>query len=173
MSNISETLRLYQSYVIDVLVYGSADPARLGWSGPALQPYSQGSISTGGQILFRKRSESTGLPLSDTNTAADWANDATPGAALYGPVREGDLWGKRAQYPGWDWDAYTDTFEITVTASLAVAIAPDNMYTPVAELLSNASQNILIESYTFESVWLTEILTERVRAGASPQEVGG
>ncbi len=165
--NTGERLYLYRVDVteFDTVVYGNADPARLGWSGPALQRYANGVFGTSGQILFRKRSESSGLPLPDTNTAADWANDTTPGVTLYGPVREGDLWGKRVSYPGWDWEAYTRTLQITATANVTVGIAPDNAYTVVAELLRSAQDYILVEGYTWESVWLTGILTERIGAG--------
>ncbi len=167
LANTGEQLGLYRTDTVevDVVVYGNADPNRLGWSGPALQSYANGVFATSGQILFRKRSEQTGLLLPDTNTAADWANDTTPGATLYGPVREGDLWGKRVLYPGWDWEAYTRTLQITATANVTVGIAPDNAYTVVATLLNGAQRYVLIEGYTWESVWLTQILTERLRAG--------
>ncbi|MBN1933299.1 MAG: lamin tail domain-containing protein [Anaerolineae bacterium] len=165
--NTGERLYLYQidAIEVDVVVYGNADPNRLGWSGPAAQRYANGVFATSGQILFRKRSEQTGLPLPDANGAADWANDTAPGASLYGPVREGDLWGKRVSYPGWDWEAYTRTLQIAATANVTVGIAPDNAYTVVVELLSGAQDVILIEGYTWESVWLTGILTERIHAG--------
>ena len=164
LENSGEILRLYQARLVDVMVYGDADPSRSGWGGPAVQPYDNGAFAIAGQILFRKRKIS-GLPVPDTNTAADWANDTSKGSTLYGPVREGDLYGKRAMYPGWDWEAYSDTFEVTATAHLTVGIAPDNVYTVVAALLNGARQSILIQGYTFESVWLTNILTERIAAG--------
>jgi len=165
--NTGEQLGLYRTDTVevDVVVYGNADSNRLGWSGSALQRYANGVFATSGQILFRKRSEQTGLLLPDTNTAADWANDTTPGATLYGPVREGDMWGKRVMYPGWELEAYTRTLQITATANVTVGIAPDNAYTVVATLLNSAQRYVLIEGYTWESVWLTQILTERLRAG--------
>ncbi len=165
LGNSGEELRLYYAHTVDVLVYGNADPARLGWSGDALQPYANGVFAGSGQILFRARDEATGLPLPDSNSAADWANDTAPGGALYGPVDWGDLGRKRVMYPGWDWDVYTHTWAVTATARLSVAIAPDNAYTAVAALLGSAQSTILIEGYTFESVWLTGILTGRIAAG--------
>jgi hypothetical protein len=150
--------------VVDAVVWGR-DVTLAGWDGPAVRPYANGTFATAGQILFRKRDEFTARPLADTDTAADWANDITPGSVLYGPVHEGDLYGKRVMYPGWDWAAYTRTFGITATAQLTVAVAPDHAYTVVAGLLRRAQQRILIEGYTFESVWLTGILSERLAAG--------
>ena len=167
LANTGETLRLYRARVIDVVVYGDATPPRSGWSGAAVRQYSSNGIGADGQVLFRKRDEGTGLPLADTDAAADWANDTAPGYALYGPVHAGDVYGKRAMYPGWDWDAYTATLALTATVPITVGIAPDNMYTVVADLLRRAQHDILIEAYTFDSVWLTAIITERIRAGVA------
>jgi hypothetical protein len=149
---------------IDGVVWGQ-DRTLEAWTGPALQPYGSSGISAGGQVLRRKRDEQNGMPVPDTNTIADWANDGTPGGALYGPVCEGDLHGKRAAYPGWDWDAYSDTYEVEATGWLTVGIAPDNAYDVVAGLLRRARERILIEGYTFESVWLADVLRGRIAAG--------
>jgi hypothetical protein len=165
LENAGESLLLYQFEVADAVVYGNANPSRQGWNGPAVQPYDNGYAPVAGQVLWRKRDEATGLILADTNSAADWANDTTPGEALYGPVREGDVYGKRAVYPGWDWDLYTGTFQITATGSLTVGVAPDNAYNVLAGLLKSARQSVLISAYTFESVWLADILSERAAAG--------
>ncbi len=167
LGDTGESLRLYRAYVVDAVVYGDASLPRSGWSGPAVRQYSSNGIGADGQVLFRKRDETTGLPLADTDTAADWANDTTPGSVLYGPVHEGDIYGKRAMYPGWDWEAYTATLALTVTTPVTVGIAPDNMYTVVARLLRRAQHTIIIEAYTLDSVWLTAILTERIRAGVA------
>jgi phosphatidylserine/phosphatidylglycerophosphate/cardiolipin synthase-like enzyme len=81
--------------------------------------------------------------------------------------------GKRVLYPGWDWGPvlgsrlYTDTLQISATAQVTVVVAPDNAYLALVDLLRSAQQEILIGGYTFESVWLTEVLTERLAAGVS------
>jgi phosphatidylserine/phosphatidylglycerophosphate/cardiolipin synthase-like enzyme len=160
-----ETLYLYASGVVDAVVYGDAEPSFPGWVGPPLQPYDEGSLAVGGQILVRKHAEFSGLPVTDTNQASDWANDSATGDVLYGPVSEGDIYGKRAQYPGWTWQTYTHTFQVAAAGYVTVGIAPDNAYTVVAGLLNGAQESILVEGYTFESVWLTGILTERIAAG--------
>ena len=48
---------------------------------------------------------------------------------------------------------------------MTVAIAPDNAYGVLADLLHRAQNEILVGAYTFDSVWLTDILTDRIRAG--------
>ncbi len=149
--------------VIDTLVYGSGITTTTGWRGAAVTYPLSGFGS--GQILMRKRDESSGRPWPDTDTAMDWLNDTSNGPALYGPVTQGDLYGKRPIFPGWDWDVYTRTLQISATAHLTVGIAPDNLYTVTAQLLQSARQSIVIELYTLESIWLTHILTERIRAG--------
>ncbi|HIP96519.1 MAG TPA: hypothetical protein EYH32_04805, partial [Anaerolineae bacterium] len=142
---------------IDALVYGG-DNTIAGWSGPALYPYDQ--LAQDGQILYRKRDESTGLPVTDTDTAADWAQSTAPGGNLFGPVDEGDLYGKKVQYPGWDLDTFTQTLKITRTATLTIAVAPDNSYETVRALLQSAQESILIEGYTFENAHLTGVITD-------------
>jgi uncharacterized repeat protein (TIGR01451 family) len=149
---------------VDVLVYGSDPALSAGWRGVSVS-YPYAGFGSSGQILYRRLDEDTGLPVIDTDVAANWANDVSPGRTLYGPVHEGDLYGKRFAYPGWDLGLYTDTFAVAATAQVTVGIAPDNAYAVVAELLSGAQESILVEGYTFESVWLTGILTERIAAG--------
>jgi hypothetical protein len=172
LENSGETLYLYGAEVVDALAYGRAPESPPGWSGVPLPFYGGGGLAASGQILFRKQQESTGLPVADTDTAADWANSAERGETVYGPVAQGDLFGKRVLYPGWDWGPifgrlYSDTLELTATAQVTVVVAPDNAYVALAELLRGARQKILIGGYTFESVWLTQVLTERLAAGVA------
>ncbi|MBN1580994.1 MAG: lamin tail domain-containing protein, partial [Anaerolineae bacterium] len=164
-SNSGDEAILYdnEGRAADTLVYGDGVTETAEWNGKAVS-YPLAGFGKG-QILFRKRDELTGLPVTDTDSAVDWANDVTPGPVLYGLVHEGDLYGKRVMYPGWDWDLYDEPFAITATVDLTVAIAPDNAYTPVAHLLRRAQAHIVVQAYTFESVWLTGILTERITAG--------
>jgi hypothetical protein len=165
LENTGETLLLHQPEVIDVVVYGGASPGRAGWKGAALERYTNGSLPLTGQILFRKANELTGLPAADTDEAVDWGNSRVSGSILYGPVHQGDLWGKQVVYPGWDRDDLTHTLAVTATARVTVGIAPDNAYAVVADVLNGAQHTVVAEGYTFESVWLTHILTERIAAG--------
>ncbi len=152
-----------EGVVVDLVVYGRA-AALSGWQGPAVA-YPTAGFGDAGQVLHRKLDEGSGLPVPDTDQSLDWMGDRACGQVLYGPVCEGDLFGKRVVYPGWDWGLVTDTLEITSTSSLTVGVAPDNAYAVVADLLSRAETEILIEAYSLESVWLTEILTQRIAAG--------
>lgn len=151
--------------VVDVLVYGDGAPIG-GWEGPAV-PYPMAGFGNAGQMLYRKRYEGSGLMLPDTNQGIDWTGDRGCGQVLYGLVCEGDLLGKRVIYPGWDWGLVAETLEITGTSLLTVGVAPDSAYTVVAGLLSGARREVLIEAYSLESVWLTEILTQRIAAGTA------
>jgi phosphatidylserine/phosphatidylglycerophosphate/cardiolipin synthase-like enzyme len=173
LENTGETLYLYGAGIIDALAYGSTSDLPPGWEGPPLQFYGDGRFAGSGQILFRKHDELTGLPVPDTDAAADWANSSARGDLVYGPVAEGDLYGKRVMYPGWEWGPvlgqrlYTGTLQVTATARVTVVVAPDNAYQALADLLRSARREILIGGYTFESVWLTGVLTERLAAGVS------
>ena len=167
LSNNGEVLVLRNdvNVVVDVFVYGDGDTNVSGWSGEAVQPYP--GYSSEGQILYRKRNESTGLPLPDTNTAADWAQSTAPGANLFGPVDEGDIYGKKVQYPGWDLDTFTQTLKITRTATLTIAVAPDNSYETVRAFFQGAQESIYIEGYTFENAHLTGVITDALHRGIS------
>ena len=58
--------------VLDRLVYGTETLPFTGWSGPAVSPYSVGPRGIEGQVIARVPDERTGLPVPDTDTAADW-----------------------------------------------------------------------------------------------------
>ncbi len=92
-----------------------------------MQRYSNTSIAASGQFIYRKLDEATGKIISDTNTALDWANDRTD------PVS-----GRKTQYPGWDLEKFWQTAKVTQTATLTVAIAPDNAYRVISDVLGSA-----------------------------------
>jgi len=147
--------RTYQ----DVLVYEAGDTGAgsglTGWQGPAVEPYRPTrSFGAEGQILYRKLDQATGLPVPDTDTLADWAQD---------PADVID--GRRVQYPGWDLARFFFSPAVTETAALQVIIAPDHAFDALAALLQAAQARIQIEVYTFESARLADIVAERARAG--------
>ena len=92
------------------MAYEGGDPTDTGWTAPGIDPYggdtvglerfAQGEQSIEafgkeGQILYRKLDQTTGLPVPDTDTAADWAQATT--------VEENGLDlinGMKVQYPG-------------------------------------------------------------------------
>jgi uncharacterized repeat protein (TIGR01451 family) len=139
----------------DALVYKEGNASIGGWSGVAVQPWQAGGAFAGeGQILYRKRNQATGLPLPDTDTAADWAQDPAD-----------HLGGRRVQYPGWDLDRFFYTQRVSETAALVVAVAPDNLFEAMNTVLSGAEESIQIGAYTLQSWELTHILTERLASG--------
>lgn len=127
-----------------------------GWAGPNLLRYSNTSIAASGQLLFRKFDESTGAIVADTNTALDWANDRTDPVA-----------GRKAQYPGWDFDQLWRTAKVTATANLTVAIAPDNAYRVLSDFLGSARRSIVMEMHTFDNLGLLDVVTGAIGRGVS------
>jgi uncharacterized repeat protein (TIGR01451 family) len=143
--------------IVDVLVYGPALPPGEGWSGSNVEPWTAGGrFGAAGQILYRKRAQSSGYPVPDSDMAADWAQD---------PNDQVD--GRKVMYPGWDLDAFAFTQGITETATLTVAVAPENTFETVAALLASAQESIEIETYTFQSWELASILLDRLGHGVS------
>lgn len=120
-----------------------------GWSGVLVQPYLvTGVFGAEGQILVRKRDQATGYPVADTNSAADWAQDP-----------DDVIDGRKVQYPGWDMDTYFTPAQLTETAVLTIAIAPDNAYQAIVDQINSAQTSIQIESLTFENVAIANALT--------------
>lgn len=142
--------------IIDALAYESSDPVALRaageWLGSPLQFYSVGAAE--GQVFFRKSDPMSGLLLADTNSAADWGQDEAD------PIN-----GRRVQYPGWEAERFFKPYEITETAMLTVAIAPDNAFEAIATLFDNAKSSILIETHTFASYDLMAHLKQAAERG--------
>ena len=147
-------LRDDQGVLVDVLIYKAGDTSHIGWSGPAVFPYGLGAER--GQIIFRKRDWATGLPIPDTNTAADWAQDPA------------DQWaGRRVQYPGWQLERFFWTHTITPTAVYTLAITPDHGYELYKAHISAAQSDILIQSHTFEHWGIAQDLLAARQRGVS------
>ncbi len=152
----------------DTLVYGSGDPGTAGWSGPAVgyyRPPNQPAFRYAGQIFYRKIDEVSGLPVADTDTKDDWAQDDDPAGTstpVPGDRENDDVSGKKLLHPGWpltDPDAaalslpqiYTET---NVTTEFLVE--PDNGYLPIHNLLISATQAITIETYEWHAAPLVQ-----------------
>lgn len=146
------TLENELGVVVDTLVYGK-DASAPGWSGGAVLAYDAGRGKSN-QIFARRLDETTGLPVPDTNTAADWRQDAA------------NPWlGRRVLYPGWDEELFFWPARAEQTATLKVGIAPDNAYELVAALFAGAQRSIAIEAYSFNHPQLTALLVQKARAG--------
>ena len=152
-----EVLLLDASSRIDVLVYEGGNTSEAGWTGPAVQPYTvTGVFGAEGQILYRMRQQATGLPVADTNTAADWAQ------SIPDPVN-----GRKVSYPGWNLEQFFFTGQYVETAELIVAIAPDNAYEAVTAEINAAQESVYIESLTFENIGLMNALISAVNRGVA------
>ncbi|MCA9971495.1 MAG: lamin tail domain-containing protein [Anaerolineales bacterium] len=150
-------LRDAAGQLVDALVYEAGDTGLFGWSGTAVYPYAvPGVFAADGQVLYRRRAPATGLPLPDTNTAADWAQ-ATEDAWL----------GRKVRYPGWDLDAFYLPRRITETAVLTVAVAPDNAYEVLVRAIDQTRHTIAAEALTFENVAIGEALVRAAARGVS------
>ena len=80
----------------DVLVYEAGDTGAPGWHGSAVFPYKpSNNFGEEGQVLYRKLDQRTGLPVPDTDTRADWAQDP-----------DDLINGRKAQYPGWELERF-------------------------------------------------------------------
>ena len=102
----------------DTLVYKNGNIGTTGWSGASVKPYlpaGQPNFTEAGQIFYRKLDETTGLPVPDTNTKDDWAQDDDPagiGTPIPGDRSNDDISGKKLLRPGWALTnpAYQDMF---------------------------------------------------------------
>ena len=154
--NDGDECLLYDSEgrTVDAFVYEDGQTELQGWQGPAVQTWSPNTyFGAEGQILYRKRDEASGLPLADTDTAADWAQDPAD-----------QVLGRRVLYPGWDLDSFFWTARVTDTAVLTVAVGPDHLFEAVTAEIERAQESIWIEAYTFESMELADAILERLAA---------
>lgn len=137
---------------IDTLVYKNGQLPMPGWSGPALWHYSGGREE--GQILYRIPDEATGLPIADTDTAADWIQ------STHDP-----LVGRRVLYPGWDLDPLFWPLQATEVATVLVGITPDNAYDVYADLIARAEESIKVEIYGFRHPDMMQAVIAKAQAG--------
>lgn len=158
----------------DALVYGGGNTAQSGWSGAAVQKYDVFPMNNTDQVLSRKLDEVTGFPITDTDTEADWAQSKTAGATLYGPVRQGDVYGKKASAPGWDTgilnanQSPTDnwvTFKSNETANYSILAGPDNIYDNYIAVVNAATTSIYIQGYTLHNPSIISALQAKAAQG--------
>jgi hypothetical protein len=153
-SGVSVILRNDLDQTIDAVPYGGATLAPSDWSGTSVNPYPIAGRSTEGQILYRKMREGDGLPLTDTNTVTDWAQDAAD-----------NYLGKRVQYPGWEVDQFFQTAKSTEYAEIKYCVAPDNLFNCYRDELLAARNSVQIEMYSFDHAGLVDALTQQIAAG--------
>ncbi len=155
LANPGDQLILFNasSVLIDSVVFQGGATTGTDWSGAAVNAYTQSVFGQEGQILYRKRDQATGRPVPDTDTAADWAQ------ATDDPIN-----GKKVQYPGWDLDRYFFIHQVTQTATITYAVAPDALYNTVATYIGQASQSIYYEGYTFDNAHLADLMSTTLAA---------
>ncbi len=137
---------------IDAVVYKGGNTDIVGWSGPAVQPYSVGRET--GQILYRIPDEATSLPATDTDTAADWIQYAS-----------NVTHGRRVLYPGWDLDSLFWPLTATEQATVVVGVAPDNAFNVVSQTIARAQHTISIEVYSLRNPDVVTALVQKAQEG--------
>jgi uncharacterized repeat protein (TIGR01451 family) len=150
-------LRDDKGNIIDVLVYKEGNIHHEGWVGPAVEPYRVGPLfGEEGQILYRMRDQATGLPVPDSDSAADWAQ------STWDVIN-----GRKIQYAGWELDRFFFPYVVTETAVITLSIAPDNSYDTLVNFIAGAQQTITIESMTFEHLGIASALVAASQRGVS------
>jgi phosphatidylserine/phosphatidylglycerophosphate/cardiolipin synthase-like enzyme len=140
---------------VDVLVYLGGEVNSPGWSGLAVSPYKVAGVFAGeGQLLYRRRDPATGMPVTDTDSAADWAQ-----------MTADAINGRKVRYPGWQLDKYYLPALITATSTLTIAVAPDNAYETLRDAIDGAKTSIDLASLTLENIRLGEALAAAARRG--------
>ncbi len=150
-------LRDSSGQIIDVIVYKQGDNLTPGWHGSSVLPYViTGVFGEEGQILFRKRGQTSGLPVADTDSVIDWAQD------IDDPIN-----GRRVQYPGWDKAKFFFPTKQIEQAEVIVGIAPDNGYELILNEIDRANSSIKMEIHTMTHLGLAYALSNASRRGVS------
>lgn len=140
---------------VDALVYLGGNTGLAGWQGSAVEPYRvSGLFAAEGQVLYRKRDQATGRIVSDTDSAADWAQET--GSAIDG---------RKVRYPGWETERFFFPAVITATATLTIAVAPDNAFVTLRREVDSADTSIRLSSLMLENVAFGEALATAARRG--------
>lgn len=157
--------------LVDAVRYADAPrPAEApapGWRGPAVVPYALPGVSTAEQVLYRKLDPLLGRPVTDSDTAVDWASDTAD------PVL-----GRRARLPGWNLETRFRPLRVPLQpprpgddgpgladGAIELAVAPDALLPFLRRHLAAAAASIDLAAYTFDNPDLADILADRARAG--------
>ncbi|MGC9520599.1 MAG: lamin tail domain-containing protein [Anaerolineae bacterium] len=156
LANDGDEVMLYSpsGRVVDTLVYGEGKTTVPGWSGAPLRYYYNHLLGQSGQILHRRLSEATGLPVADTNTALDWMQ-----------TLEDVDGGRQVQYPGWDTDTLYHPAKGKDTGTVIVGVAPDNAFDVISQTLLQARRTISIEVYSLRHPQLIDLLATKAAEG--------
>ena len=141
--------------LIDALVYEDGNINQSGWSGPAVEPYTvSGVFGAEGQVLYRKRNQSDGRPVTDTNSSPGLG--PTPSRCCQRPQSSLSRLGSGTVLlpaiffqPAW----------------LKVGIAPDNAFETIAAEIAGAQRNLQVAVYTFDNLGVAEALLAAANRG--------
>lgn len=136
----------------DVLAYGKGIPTA-GWQGPAV-PHPYAGYNSLAQVLYRKLDAGTGLPVADTDSARDWAQDP-----------DDPFNGRKLRYPGWDLEELFFPVEVDATSNITLAVAPDGMLKFALDAVATAQKSLIIQGYSLNSIPFYEALDARIQAG--------
>ncbi len=75
--------------------------------------------------------------------------------------------GRKVRYPGWAAERFAAPLVVTATATLTVAVTPDNGYATLLPLLDGARTSIRLSSLTLEHVGLGQALARAARRGVA------
>lgn len=158
LTNTGDQVYLFDAddALVDAMVYGNAALDGAHWVGGAVQRYDFGSSALEGQILYRKLREADGMPVNDTNTLEDWAQDPTD---LLG--------GKKVSYPGWDLEQFFQTAKSNDNAYLKYCVAPDHLFECMLDEINGATTRIEMEMYSLDSAPLVDALAAKPDAGVA------
>lgn len=158
-ANSGDEVLLYGPYgnLVDALIYKNGIAPAGAWMGPAVWPYrGSGLFAEEGQLLFRRRDESSGLPVTDSDRVDDWAQ-----------MTADAVQGRRVQYPGWSLERFHQPASASGMETITVAVAPDNGYQLVVQQIESAQRTIEIEVLTLENVAIGKALQEAAARGVS------
>ncbi len=147
-------LRAPNGRIADTLVYGEGNTEVPGWQGAPLSYYYNYLMGETGQILHRRMSERTGLPVIDTDSALDWMQ--TPDDVSFG---------RQVQYPGWDTDKLYHPTKVQQSSTVIVGVAPDNAFDVISQTLLQARRTISIEVYSLRHPEIIELLARKAEEG--------
>ena len=159
LSNDGDSVLIYDNnnHLHDTIVYENGDTTRPGWNGAAVRAYRvSNNFAVKGQIFYRKWDPQTGLPVQDSDTQDDWAQD----------ISDPDN-GKRIRYPGWNFTQFRQTAQLTTTANITISITPDNAFNTVKEVFDQSQTSLKISVFRFTNYELMLALVDAANRGVS------
>jgi phosphatidylserine/phosphatidylglycerophosphate/cardiolipin synthase-like enzyme len=145
-----------EDQIVDTLVYEAGELLTPGWRGAAVEPRLIGNEGGKGLILYRKLDEASGLPIPDTDSASDWAQD-----------RDDPVQGRRARYPGWALGTLFFPLKIVENAQVTVGVTPDSGADILLKALEAAHERIEISMYSLRHPTVIQRLVDQASAGVT------